>query len=46
MDNVAEQRALDKAGFTKEGVLRGIAFRDGRWRDGLRYSVLRDDVRP
>jgi RimJ/RimL family protein N-acetyltransferase len=42
--NVAEQRALEKAGFTREGVLRGAGFRNGRWRDGVLYSVLRDEV--
>jgi len=42
--NIAEQRALQKAGFTREGVLRGFTFRDGRWRDGVLYSVLRDEV--
>ncbi|KJK58258.1 GNAT family N-acetyltransferase [Saccharothrix sp. ST-888] len=44
--NLAEQRALEKSGFTREGVLRSIAFRDGRWRDVVRYSVLRDEVAP
>ncbi|MFG2865910.1 GNAT family N-acetyltransferase [Streptomyces sioyaensis] len=42
--NIAEQRALEKSGFTREGVLRSTAFRDGRWRDIARYSVLRDDI--
>ena len=42
--NIAEQRALEKSGFTSEGVARSIVFRDGRWRDNVRYSVLRDDV--
>jgi RimJ/RimL family protein N-acetyltransferase len=42
--NVAEQRALEKAGFTREGVMRGCGFRDGRWRDAVLYSVLRDEV--
>ena len=42
--NVAEQRALEKAGFTREGVLRGIGWRDGAWRDGVWYSVLRTDL--
>ena len=41
--NVAEQRALEKAGFTREGVLRGIGWRDGAWRDGVMYSLLRTD---
>ncbi|MFJ9950825.1 GNAT family N-acetyltransferase [Kitasatospora sp. NPDC091207] len=42
--NLAEQRALEKAGFTREGVLRSVTFRDGRWRDGVRYSVLREEA--
>lgn len=41
--NVAEQRALEKAGFTREGVIRGIGWRDGAWRDGVTYSLLRTD---
>ncbi|QIY69024.1 GNAT family protein [Streptomyces sp. RLB1-33] len=43
-ENIAEQRALEKVGFTREGVLRSLSFRDGRWRDGVRYSILRDDL--
>ena len=46
IDNIAEQRALEKAGFTREGVLRGIAFQNGRWQDGVLYSVLRHEVPP
>ena len=42
--NVAEQRALEKAGFTREGILRGRSFRHGRYRDQVIYSVLRDEV--
>jgi RimJ/RimL family protein N-acetyltransferase len=41
--NIAEQRALEKAGFTKEGVLRGIGWREGAWRDGVLCSILRTD---
>jgi RimJ/RimL family protein N-acetyltransferase len=41
--NLAEQRALEKAGFTREGVLRGIGWREGAWRDGVLYSILRTD---
>lgn len=41
--NIAEQKALEKAGFTREGVLRGIGWRDGGWRDGVLYSLLRTD---
>jgi RimJ/RimL family protein N-acetyltransferase len=40
-DNIAERRALEKSGFTCEGTLRSTAFRDGQWRDGTLYSVLR-----
>jgi len=42
--NVAEQRALEKAGFVREGVLRGHSLRSGRWHDTVIYSVLRDEV--
>jgi RimJ/RimL family protein N-acetyltransferase len=41
--NRAEQRALEKAGFTREGELRGIGWRAGAWRDGVIYSILRTD---
>lgn len=41
VDNVAEQRALEKAGFTQEGLLRSVQFRLGQWRDLVLYSVLR-----
>jgi RimJ/RimL family protein N-acetyltransferase len=42
--NVGEQRALEKAGFTREGVLRGTLFRHGQWHDCVFYGVLRDEV--
>jgi RimJ/RimL family protein N-acetyltransferase len=42
--NVGEQRALEKAGFTREGILRGATFRAGRWHDQVIYSVLRGEV--
>jgi [ribosomal protein S5]-alanine N-acetyltransferase len=43
--NVAERRALEHAGFVREGTLRQAVFRDGEWRDIAMYSVLRTDVR-
>jgi RimJ/RimL family protein N-acetyltransferase len=46
VENVAEQRALEKAGFTREGVTRASAFRDGAWHDGVTYSILRTDPLP
>lgn len=42
IDNAAERRALEKAGFTFEGALRGACFRGGQWYDGVLYSILRD----
>jgi [ribosomal protein S5]-alanine N-acetyltransferase len=45
VDNVAERGALDRVGFKPEGVMRGAVFRDGRWRDLVLYSCLRDDPR-
>ncbi len=41
--NVAEQKALENAGFSREGVLRGIRWRGGSWRDEVLYSILRTD---
>ncbi|MYS80813.1 GNAT family N-acetyltransferase [Embleya scabrispora] len=46
LDNLAEQRALEKVGFTREGVARAYTFRDGRWRDVVFYSMLRDELAP
>ncbi|HLN68517.1 MAG TPA: GNAT family protein [Streptosporangiaceae bacterium] len=43
-ENTAEQRALERAGFTREGILRHTQFRAGRWRDNVIYSVLRAEV--
>jgi RimJ/RimL family protein N-acetyltransferase len=45
-ENAAEQRALERAGFTLEGVLRATEFRAGKWRDGYLYSRLRTDPDP
>jgi RimJ/RimL family protein N-acetyltransferase len=43
-ENLAEQRSLVKAGFTREGVLRGSLWRAGAWRDMVSYSRLRGDA--
>jgi len=45
-ENVAEQRSLEKAGFTLEGIVRACEFRAGAWRDGYLYSRLRTDPAP
>ncbi|HLV98733.1 MAG TPA: GNAT family protein [Ktedonobacterales bacterium] len=41
--NRAEQRALEKAGFTREGVLRLAQWRNGEWHDLVLYSKLRGE---
>ncbi|WP_232778551.1 GNAT family N-acetyltransferase [Carbonactinospora thermoautotrophica] len=41
--NLAEQRALEKAGLRREGVLRGAQYRRGEWRDVVLYAVTRAD---
>lgn len=46
VENVAEQRALEAAGFRREGVTRGAQWRDGEYHDGILYAVLRADPRP
>lgn len=43
-ENTAEQRALEKAGFTREAVLKGMAFRAGTWRDEVLYRMLRSEL--
>ena len=41
VENLAEQRSLEKAGFAREGVLRGAQFRAGSWHDIVVYSFVR-----
>ncbi len=43
VENVAEQRALEKAGFTREGILRQSQWRHGTWHDMIIYSKLRGE---
>lgn len=42
-ENIAEQHALERVGFTREGLLRGTAFLNGTWRDTVIYGLLRED---
>ena len=42
--NVAEQRALEKVGFVREGVTRSTHFRAGAWQDSVLYAVIRGDA--
>ena len=43
VNNFASQRVLEKAGFTKEGIVRKSAFIRGKWRDGYLFSILREE---
>jgi RimJ/RimL family protein N-acetyltransferase len=43
VDNIAEQRALERVGLQREGRVRGAGFRDGAWRDGFIYGIVRRD---
>jgi RimJ/RimL family protein N-acetyltransferase len=43
VENVSEQRSLEKAGFVREGVARGSQYRAGAYRDLVTYARLRDD---
>ena len=42
--NVAEQRALEKAGFRREGLIREAQWRAGAWHDQVLFSVLRPEA--
>jgi ribosomal-protein-alanine N-acetyltransferase len=44
VENIAEQRALERSGFRQEGLLRGTRFQDGQWRDSFIYGIIRDDI--
>jgi aminoglycoside 6'-N-acetyltransferase len=46
VDNTAERRALERAGFSYEGVLRRAQFRAGGWRDMALYSLVRGEGAP
>lgn len=41
--NVAEQKALERGGFTREGVMRGAQWRQGSWHDLVGYARLRGE---
>ena len=43
IENIASQRALEKAGFSREGVNRGAQFRAGTFHELVLYSRLRSD---
>lgn len=43
LDNVGGVRAYEKAGFAREGILRQEQYRNFRYYDVLRMSMLRDE---
>lgn len=44
VENLAEQTALARAGFLREGLIRGAQWRAGAWHDLVSYARLRDDA--
>ena len=42
-ENEASQRALERAGYKREGVFRKRAWNEGRWHDTIRYAILDED---
>jgi RimJ/RimL family protein N-acetyltransferase len=46
IENVAEQRSLEKAGLRREGVLVGSQFRAGGYHDLVVYALTRDEWSP
>ena len=43
IENIPEQRALEKAGFRRDGVMRKAQWRTGDWHDIAVYSKLRGE---
>jgi len=43
VENLPEQRSLEKAGFVREGIQRGAQYRAGSYHDLVTFSRLRDD---
>jgi RimJ/RimL family protein N-acetyltransferase len=43
IENLPEQRSLEKAGFKREGVTRGSQYRAGGYHDLVVYSRIRSD---
>ena len=43
IDNIASQRALEKAGYRREGIARKKLFIGGQWYDTVVYGILDED---
>lgn len=44
--NLAEQKALERLGFLREGVMRGRSFQHGKYVDVIVYGLLRSEHCP
>jgi [ribosomal protein S5]-alanine N-acetyltransferase len=44
--NAPSIRLLEKAGFQREGLARGLVRINGRWQDHIVFALLADDARP
>ena len=42
-ENVPSWKALEKAGFKREGILRRTFYCRGKWRDDCIYSIIREE---
>lgn len=42
-NNLKSERIMKKVGMVREGELRKVRFKDGRWDNELRYSILIDE---
>jgi RimJ/RimL family protein N-acetyltransferase len=42
-ENLASWKALEKNGFTREGVLRKTCYCRGTWKDDCMYGILREE---
>jgi len=43
VENLPSVKVLERLGFQREGVMRRVTFRDGKWRDMAIYGLLRSD---
>jgi RimJ/RimL family protein N-acetyltransferase len=43
LENKASQRVLEKTGFKREGIMRKVLFSRGQWKDGVIFSILREE---
>jgi RimJ/RimL family protein N-acetyltransferase len=41
--NIRSQRALEKAGFSREGVWKNTLFRRGKWEDSVIFALYRGE---